>query len=104
MASAEDIAAFRLVIDELSTTNYSDITLSDRMEAADSLNSLAADIWREKAGRYARLVDIQEGTSRRSLSQLHTHAVLMAGMYSGLTEDAAPGPGKRTTTRAIERP
>jgi hypothetical protein len=104
MATPDEITAFRLIIDERDPTHYTDQTLSDRMDASTDHNLLASGIWLEKAARYSALVDMQEGTSRRSLSQMVTHALLMARTYSGLSEDAdTTGPGKRTTTRAIER-
>jgi hypothetical protein len=106
MATPEEIAAFRLIINEQDGATYSDQMLSDRLDAAVSERRLASNIWLEKAAKYASLVDIQEGTSRRSLSQLQEHALLMAARYSGLAEDdedPSPTTGKRTTTRAIER-
>jgi len=104
MATAAEIAAFRFTIDEQDGAVYTDQLLSDRLDSATNLNRLASTIWLEKAAKYARLVDTQEGTSRRSLSQLQEHALLMAGRYSGLA-DAEDGtlPSKQTQTRAIER-
>lgn len=104
MATAEEIAAFRLIVDEQDGTTYTDELLSSRLDAADDLNALASMIWLEKAAKYARLVDIQEGTSRRSLSQMQEQALAMATKYGGLADVDGTAPvGKRTTTRAIER-
>lgn len=102
MATADEIAEFRLTIDERDTANYTDIQLSDRMDASTSLDTLASTIWLEKAARYTRLVDMQEGTSRRSLSQMYQHALLMSKTHAELA-DGAVAVARRTTTRAIER-
>ena len=102
MATPEEIAALRLTIGEPTEDTYTDAQLSDRIDTADNVTLLAATIWREKAAAYARLVDMQEGTSRRTLSQLQDQALKMA---TSLTEEAggSTGGSRRTTTRAIER-
>lgn len=104
MATQEEIDAFRLTIGEQDETMYTDLLLSDRMDAATDLTELAVTIWREKAARYARLVDMQEGTSRRSLSQMYEQALGMISVLSG--ESGGSGgtsSAHKTTTRAIER-
>ena len=104
MATAEEITAFRLTIAESTDETYSDADLGARIDAATDLNSLAADIWLEKAGRYSRLVDMQEGTSRRSLSQLQDQALALAKVFREASGDSGGGSGShRTTTRAIVR-
>jgi hypothetical protein len=105
MALADVILAFRLMIDEADESVYTDLLLSDRLDAAVSQNRLAQAIWLEKAARYSRLVDMQEGTSRRSLSQMMDHALLMAKTYGTAadSEDGGSTSGKQTQTRAIER-
>lgn len=105
MATSDEISAFRLKINETDDTTYTDQQLSDRLDAATSENRLAADIWLEKAAKFGSLVDMQEGTSRRSLSQMAAHAISMMNVYAGLADGEGTAPvGKRTTTRAIERP
>lgn len=102
MASAEEIAALRLLIGEPTEDMYTDASLSDRLDAAASPEALAATIWLEKSARYARLVDMQEGTSRRSLSQLQEQALAMATRFQEEAGGSAGG-SRRTTTRAIVR-
>lgn len=48
-----------------------------------SVEAAAAEGWRVKAGRYAELVDTAEGTSKRSMSDLHKNALAMVDYYSG---------------------
>lgn len=104
MATADEISAFRLTIGEPDETTYSDSLLSDRIDVADDLNALAATIWREKAATYAKLVDMQEGTSRRTLSQLQSQALAMATAFSSASDGSgATAVGHKTRTRPIER-
>ena len=69
----------------------------------DSFNAMMAILWRRIASRQAGLVDIQEGSSSRKLSQLYTQALVMAERYeasaAGL-EPTGPRPGR---TRRIVR-
>lgn len=104
MATPDEIAAFRLVIGEPGSEVYTDQLLSDRLDVAESTNALAAEVWREKAARYASLVDMQEGTSSRKLSQMYDQASKMAAVYSEASGDSGGSSGgHRTTTRPIER-
>jgi hypothetical protein len=106
MATPEEIAAFRLTIGEAdSTSTYTDQSLSDRLDVAGTDTvALAVTIWREKAARYSAMVDMQEGTSSRKLSQLYDHALKMASSLSEASDGSSGGStGRRTTTRAIER-
>lgn len=100
MATAEQIAELRGLINEPTEDPYTDVILSVRIDAEPELRILAATIWREKAARYAGLVDIKEGNSDRKLSQLHKQALAMA---EGLTVGVDVVVGRRTTTRKIER-
>jgi hypothetical protein len=93
----------RRYIDEPTQAVYSDIDLSTRIDTAVSLNHLAREIWLEKAARYSRLVDMQEGSSRRTLSQLYTQALGMAGNFGKLADDGAPLTSRPTRIRSIER-
>lgn len=102
MATPEEIAAFRLTIGEPDETMYTNVSLSDRLDVTESAD-LAITIWREKAASYARLVDMQEGTSRRTLSQLMEHALQMVSELSGESGGSGSGTGRAATTRAIER-
>lgn len=104
MATPPEISAFRLMIDEPTFDMYSDLLLSDRIDSSTSKSALASIIWLEKAAKYARLVDIQEGTSRRALSQLQEHALLMSKSYAAQAgSDGTGSTSRQTVTRPIER-
>lgn len=93
MATADEIAAFRLLIDEHEDkTPYSDQEISARLDAAVSKQALAAEIWMEKAAKYASLVNVSESGSSRNLSDLHKNALAMAGEMKKLDPNA-PGTG-----------
>lgn len=104
MATALAIAELRSLIDENDQTSYTDFVLSDRLDAVDGDQyRLAEVIWREKAARYSGLVDIQEGTSSRKMSQLYTQALKMADSFaSGLTA-VVVSTRRPARTRPIER-
>jgi hypothetical protein len=104
MATSAEIQELRLRIGEPTSEMYSDATLSDRIDAAENVTLLAAQIWSEKAAKYAAMVDMQEGTSRRSLSQLQEQALKMSTALSAEAGGSGGVSGvRRTTTRAIER-
>jgi hypothetical protein len=93
VATAGEIAAFRLLIDEHDDAQpYSDLSLSTRLDGATSTQSLAAEIWREKAATYASLVNVTESGSSRSMSDLHKNALNMAKEFAG-ADPEAPGTG-----------
>ena len=91
MATAEQIASFRLLIDEATDkAPYDDISLNTRLDAASSPQSLAREIWLEKAAKYASLVNVSESGSSRAMSDLHKNAIAMATAM-GAAEPDAPG-------------
>lgn len=107
MATQEEISALRLLIAEsIDAEPYTDARLSSLLgeEGADP-QSVASSLWREKAARFASLVDVQEGNSKRSLSQLQKQALEMAATFeSGSTASSAGGLSSRATRiRKIER-
>lgn len=104
MADPGTIAELRRLIDEPTPETFTDEVLSARIDAEPGdLRVLAATIWREKAARYAGLVDIKEGNSDRKLSQLYKQALDMATSLGG-NDGAVGGIGSRPTrTRKIER-
>lgn len=105
MATVQQIADLRVMVNQpLDAEPYTDVELAARIDAMDgTLQGLAGAIWREKAGSYAGLVDVQEGSSRRSLSGLQANALKMADSFSA-TDPAAVTAGRAGRTRAIERP
>lgn len=93
MATAEQIAAFRLLIDEAEDAEpYSDLGLSLRLDGALSPQALAKEVWLEKAAKYASLVNVSESGSSRSMSDLHKNALAMAKGF-GDADPNAPGTG-----------
>lgn len=98
----EAIDELRNLVNETEQTPYSDEILNVRLAAAGGdIRAVAADIWTEKAARYAELVDVQEGSSRRSLGDLYEQAIAMAQQFGASAAVAAP---YKAGTRAIERP
>ena len=104
MATPEQILELRALINEPGPTVYTDEALSNRIDSIPEVNLrvLAASIWREKAARFASMVDIKEGNSDRKLSQLHSQALSMATALGG-AEDEAVVNTRPTRTRKIER-
>lgn len=91
MATADQIAALRLMIDQpLDETPYDDESLSLRLDGAASPQALAGQIWLEKAASYAQLVNVSESGSSRSMSDLHKNALAMAKGF-GEADPTAPG-------------
>ena len=104
MATAEQIAQLRAYINEPdNVAPWTDTYLSGRIDSASSLESLAGTIWREKAGGYAELVDVQEGSSRRALGSLYDQALKMASHFDGQSGGGADA-RRPARTRQIERP
>jgi hypothetical protein len=101
VATAEQITELRGLINEPTQDPYTDEVLGLRIDAEPELRILAATLWREKAARFAGLVDIKEGNSDRKLSQLHKQALDMATALGGSVEVAVGA--RRVTTRKIER-
>jgi len=107
MATAEEISAVRANVNEPTEDHYSDDQLSAIIDSYDGdLDSASAAIWRMKAGRYADLADVQEGSSRRSLGDLHEQALAMAKTFADTAASggAITGGMRPGRTRPIERP
>jgi hypothetical protein len=108
MATASEIAVVRANVNEPDETRYSDAQIDEIIEAyGGNTDAASSAIWRMKAGVYADLADVQEGSSRRSLGDLHEQALAMANTFAG---QAASGGGvgvggmRPGRTRPIERP
>lgn len=66
-------------------TMFTDEQISDFLTLAEDDVTLAAyHGWLAKAGEYANLVDTQEGSSRRSMSDLHKNAEARVKQFAGL--------------------
>lgn len=89
MASAEDIATLRRMINEPSTATYSDVVLGALIDEK-GLDATAAQVWSEKAAAASVLVNTSESGSSRSLQQIHSNALAMANFYGGrVTQEVA---------------
>lgn len=103
MASSPEILQLRTFVGEPDETNYSDILLSDRLDVKTSLNALIAEIWREKAARYAELVTISEGGSTRQNSELYANAMRMAALYQDMDTKATATLTRGTVINRLRR-
>lgn len=106
MATADQILELRRLINQMEDAEpWTDAALAARIDAFDSedMRQLAAYIWREKAASYASLVDVQEGNSKRTMSQLYKQALEMASAYSTEVSDDEAVLRRGARTRKIER-
>lgn len=101
MATSTDVLRLRRLADAADTTLYPSQDLSDRIDAAGTVELAAADLWRERAAGYAALVDTTEGSSSRKLSQLQGQALAMAKQFDVSTPDVVLE--ARPRSRAIVR-
>lgn len=103
MATIDDVARLRRLTNEPTTTVYGDLDLSGYIDGVENVELAAAEVWREKAARYAGLVDTTEGSSSRKMSQLRDAALKMAELYGGATVAVEPLAADRPRSRAIVR-
>lgn len=108
MATVQQIANLRLMVDEQDEEFYTDDELNDRIDAAAlagyTLNFPARDIWMEKAARYSTLVNISEGGSSRANGDLWARAKGMVELYSGfLVSETALVAGPRVVIAKLTR-
>lgn len=103
MASAGDVARLRRLTNEPTDTVYTNIVLGGYIDSSLTVELAAAEVWREKAARYAGLVDTTEGSSSRKMSQLRDAALKMAELYGGTDALSSPLADDRPRSRAIVR-
>lgn len=107
MASADQIAALRLLIAEDDPTGiYTDAVLGALIDAASGdLNKTAYEVWTQKAAASAELVDISEGGSSRKMGDIYEQALTMAKFFAdkvaGGVEPDAP---RYTRLKKLARP
>lgn len=105
MATADEIAAFRLLIAEsVNREPYTDTALSERLDAASDVNTLAYEIWTEKAAARADLADISEGGSSRKQGDLYEQNLKMAQFFRNKVVLDPPIAGGFTRIAKIRRP
>jgi len=107
MATAEQIAALRLLIAEGSDSElYTDTVLNAIIDASSGdLNKSAYEVWVQKAAASAELVDISEGGSSRKMGDIYEQALSMAKHFGdqvsgGVTPDAP----RYTRLKKLARP
>lgn len=85
MATAEQIAALRLLIAEpIDSAIYTDAVLGALIDSlTGDLNKSAYSVWVQKAAAAAELVDISEGGSSRKMGDVHEQALNMAAHFAG---------------------
>ena len=88
----------------IGTVAYTDEELSAILTAAGSEYAAAARVWLEKTTATATLVDISEGSSRRTLSGVHRQAAERAIYFQALAAGEVATADTRPRTRAIVRP
>ena len=104
MATADEISALRLLIAEpVDAEPYTDVRLGALIDAGTDTRTIASSIWREKAAGYTSLVDVQEGNSKRTLSQLQKQALEMAASLDADVAASGGASGRVSRTRMIER-
>lgn len=107
MATTEEIAYVRNLIDEADDTNgWDDVKIGEYIDNAESPRLAAADIWATKATKYSKMVDISESGSSRKMSGLLDNALkLSKSLREGeVAGDTDPDAVARPRTRAIVRP
>lgn len=90
MASASDIAIVRRNVNESTDVTFDDAYLSGLIDT-HGVAGASAIIWREKAARFAELVNTSEAGASHSYSDLHKAALTMSKTYDAeATEIVAP--------------
>lgn len=109
MASAEQIAAIRLLVGPGAMTDDEIGKLIDQATTDDETDMLTAQalVWESMAGRYHALVDTSESGSSRAMSQMFKNATAMAAalraQIAARDEVTVVAGRSRSTTRRITR-
>lgn len=107
MATAEEIAALRLLIAEPTQDSFTDAQLNDFLDTYGNQYTAAYEVWTLKSASVAALVDISEGGSSRKMGDLYEQYLSMAEQMriravSGVNPPDGSGPGMRI--RKLTRP
>lgn len=91
--AVDPITQLRRWTDEIAEDSpYSDAELSDRLGAAANAYAAARDIWMEKLADASGFVNVSEGGSSRSMSQVYDHRKDMVDRFSVLANDGTGNP------------
>lgn len=103
MATAEQIAEVREYIDEVDDTDgWTSARIGTYVDREGGDLYLASSaIWSAKAAGYARLVNVSESGSSRSLGTLMDNALKMAALYKGKSATTLPTAGSIILQRLV---
>jgi hypothetical protein len=100
MAIEEDLR--RLADEPSDSSDYSSVRLAEILLAhSGDINLAAAQIWTEKAALTSQLVDLQEGDTKRALSDLMDNALKMAKLCRDAANTGDTGRLPTTVSRII---
>lgn len=105
MADSSQIAELRRLTDVAANDDVFTPPVLSSMIDAVGVNGAAASIWRQKAAKYASLVDVSESGSSRSMSQMYKNAAQAAKDFQDLSDSeiTVKVVHRRTRVRSIER-
>lgn len=103
MATAADILTVRNNTAEPSDSQYTDEDISDLVDSL-GVAGTSADIWRQKAARFAGLVNVSESGASHSYSDLSRSALAMATKWEGLDAAENDSPAGHPRVKSISRP
>jgi hypothetical protein len=103
MATLDEVAMLRRMTDVSDEDSvYTEDVRASIIDSSESIEAAAAQVWTEKAARFAGAVDMSESGSSRSLSQLQKQALEMRKQFSG-SGNGTSKPSGGSFTVEIER-
>lgn len=100
MSVEEDLR--RIANEPADDSKYSSEKLAEILQIhSGNLNLAAAQIWQEKAAVYSALVDMQEGETKRNLSDMMKNALEMAKVCQASADTGDTGVHQTTTSRIL---
>lgn len=100
MASLDEVARLRRLTDVAEDDETYTSDLLGQLIDDLGMETAAGTVWREKAAKYAGLVDVTESGSSRRLSQLYDQALRVGQTFTPDPEDDTRG---RSFTVEVER-
>jgi len=105
MAEAAELLETRLNVDEPGDDTFTDDYIMGLIDAL-GVDAASAKLWRQKAAKYASLVNVSEAGASHAFSDLHKHALAMSEKFDaeagGSEVAAATGVRISTITRPSE--
>lgn len=102
MATSDDVALVRTYTDEDTEDNWTDAQLGVLIDDL-GVDSATARVWREKAARYSRLVDVTEAGASRKMSQAFAHAQALAERWDAIASASGTDAGRSAKVHKIVR-